>query len=47
MEHLVDLLVMRMDNPTPERIEQLTESKKAPTFTSSDHPQEDSGVDTG
>ncbi|XP_050711557.1 inositol-tetrakisphosphate 1-kinase-like isoform X3 [Eriocheir sinensis] len=47
MEHLVDLLVMRMDHPTPEGIEQVAESKKIPTFTSSDHPQEDSGVDTG
>lgn len=47
MEHLVDLLVMRMDHPAPESIEHMAENKKIPTFTTCDHPQEDSGVDTG
>ncbi|XP_063843023.1 inositol-tetrakisphosphate 1-kinase-like isoform X1 [Scylla paramamosain] len=47
MEHLVDLLVMRMDHPAPESIKQTPENKKIPTFTTCDHPQEDSGVDTG
>ena len=47
MEHLVDLLVMRMDHPVPESIKQTAEDKKIPTFTTCDHPQEDSGVDTG
>ncbi|MPC25205.1 Inositol-tetrakisphosphate 1-kinase [Portunus trituberculatus] len=47
MEHLVDLLVMRMDHPAPESIKQTPEDKKIPTFTTCDHPQEDSGVDTG
>ena len=47
MEHLVDLLMVRMDNLTPESIARTAENKKIPTCTTCDHPQEDSGVDTG
>lgn len=48
MEHLVDLLIMRMDHSAPVNTTRISESKNKPGLTTPpDHPQEDSGVDTG
>ncbi|XP_042214490.1 inositol-tetrakisphosphate 1-kinase-like isoform X2 [Homarus americanus] len=48
MEHLVDLLVMRMNDSALANTTRIVESKSnSINMTSPDHPQEDSGVDTG
>ncbi|XP_053640261.1 inositol-tetrakisphosphate 1-kinase isoform X4 [Cherax quadricarinatus] len=48
MEHLVDLLVMRMNHSALSNNTSISESKRTSIhITSPDHPQEDSGVDTG
>ncbi|XP_069175213.1 inositol-tetrakisphosphate 1-kinase isoform X2 [Procambarus clarkii] len=48
MDHLVDLLIMRMDRSALANSTSILESKNTSIeIISPDHPQEDSGVDTG